>query len=188
MKKEKQATEKQATEKQATEKQATEKQAKEEIEIINVKDLWVLGITKLGYYKEIANCITNLRSYADKRGIKITGSPIFLCHELTREEAKGANARGDAEIEVCIPVDGDVEIDEYGKELEIKSSQLKGGQMAKIIHKGPYEKCHLAYNKLFLWMEKNKKQITNPIREIYLNDPNRVKQEEILTEILAPIE
>ncbi len=59
--------------------------------------------------------------------------------------------------------------------------------MAKIIHKGPYEKCGPTYDKLFACLQQNGKTINGPIREVYLNDPHEVPPEEILTEIYAPI-
>jgi AraC family transcriptional regulator len=59
--------------------------------------------------------------------------------------------------------------------------------MAKIVHKGPYDKCEPAYTKLFAWIEKSGKKIAGPTREAYLNDPNEVGLEEALTEIYIPI-
>ena len=58
----------------------------------------------------------------------------------------------------------------------------------KILHKGPYQEETATYLKLFAWLEKNKKTIVGPIREIYLNDPHEVPEEELLIEIYAPIE
>ena len=60
--------------------------------------------------------------------------------------------------------------------------------MARIVHKGPYEECGPTYEKLFAWIKENNKKIVGPTREVYLNDPKDVSPEEILTEILAPIE
>jgi effector-binding domain-containing protein len=59
--------------------------------------------------------------------------------------------------------------------------------MAKIVHYGPYEDCEPTYDKLFKWFTDNDKEISGPIREVYLNDPKEVKKEEIMTEIYAPI-
>ncbi|KYK34544.1 MAG: hypothetical protein AYK22_05300 [Thermoplasmatales archaeon SG8-52-3] len=59
--------------------------------------------------------------------------------------------------------------------------------MAKITHKEPYDKCGETYNKLYQWIEQNGNTITGPTQEVYLNDPREVGEEEILTEIYAPI-
>jgi len=60
--------------------------------------------------------------------------------------------------------------------------------MAKIMHKGPYQEETATYEKLFAWLEKNNKAVMGPMREIYLNDPHEVAQEELLVEIYVPIE
>ena len=59
--------------------------------------------------------------------------------------------------------------------------------MAKIIHKGRYQDCAPTYEKLFNWLAENKKQIIGPTREVYLNDPSEVAEEDLITEIYAPI-
>jgi len=133
-------------------------------------------------YSEIATILPHLFEFALGKGIQIQG-PIFVCHEVTPEDAMKANEEGNADIEVAIPISGKVKNTE-----EIKSYVLPGGEMAKIIHKGLYEACAPTYQKLFAWLETDGKRIAGPIREVYLNDPHEVPPEEILTEIYAPIE
>jgi effector-binding domain-containing protein len=93
-----------------------------------------------------------------------------------------ANEAGTANIEIAFPIKNDI----MGTD-EILCYELPGGTMAKIIHKGPYEKCNSTYEKLFEWIDKNKKIISGSLREVYLNDPSQVSEDEILTEIYAPI-
>jgi effector-binding domain-containing protein len=87
-----------------------------------------------------------------------------------------------ADIEVAAPISDKIE--ETG---EIKCYTLLGGKMAKIIHKGPYDKCEPTYEKIFAWIKKNGRNIVGPTREVYLNDPREVGLEEALTEIYVPI-
>jgi effector-binding domain-containing protein len=70
---------------------------------------------------------------------------------------------------------------------EITCYELPGGQMAKIVHKGPYMKSAPTYKKLFEWIAANHKKVAGPTREVYMNDPREVPPEDILTEIYAPI-
>ena len=147
-----------------------------------VDDQLVLGTKKRGKYREIAVLLPKLFEFAVPRGIRITGPPLFICHEMTEEEAMKADEEGNANVEVAIPVSERIE----GKD-EITCYELKGGNMAKIMHKGPYEACKPTYDKLFAWIGANGKEITGPIREAYLNDPREVGPEETLTEIYAPI-
>ena len=107
--------------------------------------------------------------------------PIFVCYE-TAEEAMEADKTGTADVEVAAPI-----VEKIEETEEIKCYTLPGGKMAKIIHKGPYDKCETTYNKIFAWIDKNGKKIAGPIREVYLNDPREVGLEEALTEIYIPI-
>ena len=153
-----------------------------EITEVMVDDQMVLGTKKRGKYREIAVLLPKLFQFAVPRGIRITGPPLFICHEMTEEEAMKADEEGNADVEVAIPVSERIE----GTD-EITCYELKGGRMAKIVHKGPYEACKPTYDKLFAWTGANGKEIIGPIREAYLNDPREVGPEEILTEIYAPI-
>ena len=152
-----------------------------EINVVDVKPQLVAGIRKKGYYREIAELLPKLYEYATKNGAKFTAPPIFVCHE-TAEEAMEADKTGTAYVEVAAPIAEIIEETE-----EIKCYTLLGGKMAKIIHKGPQDKCETAYNKIFGWIDKNGKKIAGPTREVYLNDPREVGLEEALTEIYIPI-
>jgi effector-binding domain-containing protein len=153
----------------------------DDVTVVEVKPQLVAGIKKIGYYREIAELLPRLYQYATAKGAVFTEPPLFVCHE-TAEEAREADKTGNALVEVAAPIAKKIEETD-----EIKCYTLPGGTMAKIVHKGPYDKCEQAYNKVFAWIEKNGKKITGPIREAYLNDPREVGLEEALTEIYVPI-
>lgn len=153
----------------------------EEVTVVDVKPQLVAGIRKKGHYREIAELLPRLYEYATKKGARFTAPPVFICHE-TAEEAIEADKTGNALIEVAAPIAEKIE-----ETKEIKCYTLPGGKMAKVIHKGPYDKCEPAYNKIFAWIEKNGKKMAGPTREAYLNDPREVGLEEALTEIYVPI-
>jgi effector-binding domain-containing protein len=136
---------------------------------------------KRGTYAEIGPMIAKVCEYAEASGAEIQGRPTFICHETPREAMK-ANEEARADVEVVIPVSKPVKNAD-----DITCYELPGGQMAKIIHKGHYEKSAPTYKKLFEWIAQNNKKVVGPTREVYLNDPRQVPPEEILTEIYAPI-
>ncbi len=152
-----------------------------------LKSQIVLGLREIGSYSIMPKLFSKLFPYAMSRGMKIEGPLIFICHE-TAQQAIKADKEGSADVEVCVPVKEQVEIDEQGGELGIACYQLPGGTFAKIIHKGPYEQCEPAYQELFKWISEKGYRITGSVREYYLNDPKEVKPEEIETEICAPIQ
>ena len=154
----------------------------EKITIVDVKPQLVAGITKVGQYKLIAELLPKVYEYAGSKGAKFAGPPLFLCHETTAEKAMEADKNGTANVEVAAPIASNIP-----ETNEIKCYTLPGGKMAKTIHKGPYEQCGPTYEKLYKWLGENRKKINGPTREVYLNDPNEVGEDEILTEIYIPI-
>jgi len=153
----------------------------DEVSVTDVKPQVVVGLWKRGTYAEIDPMIAKLYKYAEASGAQIQGRPTFICHETPREAMK-ANEQASADVEVVIPVAKPVKGEE-----DITCYELPGGQMAKIVHKGPYEKSAVAYKKLFEWIAENHKKVVGPIREVYLNDPRQTSPEKLLTEIYAPI-
>ncbi len=156
-----------------------------EITIVELNPQLVLGMRKIGAYKEIPMMFQRICEFAFSKNIQITAYPAFLWHETTVEEAKKADIEENADIEVVFPIS---EFIETVEDEEIRVYDLPGGKMAKIVHKGPYEECTLTYEKLFSWIAENGKRIVGPVREVYLNDPREVQPEEILTEIYAPLD
>jgi len=154
----------------------------ERIKIINLEPQLVIGVRKKGYYREIAEILPRLYEYASKKGAVFSGMPTFICHE-SPEEIEEANKTGNADIEVAVPIENNIEETD-----EMHCYTLLGGKMAKIIHKGPYDACEITYNELFAWVKKNNKRIIGSIREVYLNDPREVGPKETLTEIYVPID
>ncbi|CRL12865.1 Methylphosphotriester-DNA--protein-cysteine S-methyltransferase [Phaeobacter italicus] len=66
---------------------------------------------------------------------------------------------------------------------------LRGGRTAVMTYKGPYSGIHGAYGDLFgAWLPKSGEEPADlPCYEIYLNDPQTVAPEDLLTEICLPL-
>ena len=148
---------------------------KQEITIVDVAPQLVVGMRKKGPYRNIGIMIPQLCQFAAQNGIQMIGPPMYICHETSPEEAMKADRENNADVEVAVP------IAKRGKETEeITCYELPAAKMAKILHKGPYQQETATYEKLFAWLAKNNKTITGPMREIYLNDPHEVPEEELL--------
>lgn len=155
----------------------------DEIEIVDMNPQLVIGTRETGKYELIATLLPKLFQYASTKGAQFQGPPVFVCHEKSVEEVKQANEAGNADVEVAVPIAA--KIDETD---DMKCYELPGGKMAKIVHKGRYEDCEPTYAKLFTWLGEHGKKVVGPTREYYLNSPMDVPEEELLTEIYAPIE
>ncbi|MDR1039878.1 MAG: GyrI-like domain-containing protein [Deltaproteobacteria bacterium] len=71
---------------------------------------------------------------------------------------------------------------------EVRGREMPGGSFAGVIHKGPYESLGGAYEEAALLMGEKGLKSLPPMREIYLNDPDDTPPEELLTEVLFPID
>lgn len=65
--------------------------------------------------------------------------------------------------------------------------EVPGCTAACVMHVGPYDGVGGAYGALQGWMAANSKTPAGAPREIYLNDPDSVAPEELLTEVAWPI-
>ncbi len=154
----------------------------EEITLVEIPQLQVLGIRRRGNYRLIPELLPRIFEFAMKNGVRISGMPMLIMHETSKEEAIEADSKGTADVEVAVPVTGRVPISG-----EIRLYTIPGGRMARIVHKGPYETSELSYRKVMEWIAANGLRVKGPIREIYYNNPQEVKPEEIMTEILVPV-
>ncbi|MDD4252229.1 MAG: MerR family transcriptional regulator [Methanoculleus horonobensis] len=142
-----------------------------------------LSLRERGVYQEaIPRMIGELCAYvypADGRqpAARIAGPIMFICHDEEYRET-------DADIEVALPIVGSVNLD--GTAVEIRT--LPGGRFASVLYTGPYPGVAKAYERLFSYMGEYGLAPAGPSRELYLNDPAEVPEEELLTEVQFPME
>ena len=108
--------------------------------------------------------------------VKIVGPFMTIYHDHEYKEQ-------DADLEVAVPITGKVTLSDTG--VEIKN--LPKRRVASLVHKGSYETIGMMYAKLYEYIIERGLKMTGPMIDIYLNDPNTVEPDEILTEIQAPI-
>ncbi len=111
-----------------------------------------------------------------QEGISPSGAPLIVYHDVIDEETDG-------DIEICVPtatqIAGDSDV--YGRTLE-------GGTVATTVHHGPYQEIAPAYHTLTGWVSQHGHAMAGPPREVYLNDPQMVPPEELLTRVEFPID
>ena len=75
-------------------------------------------------------------------------------------------------------------------EGEIGIQEISGGKYAVFTHKGPYEKLENSYDYIFgKWLYESESELRNvPCFEKYLNEPEKIKPEKLLTEIYVPVQ
>jgi effector-binding domain-containing protein len=102
----------------------------DEITLVEVAALQVLGMKKTGTYQLIPELLMKIYEFTVKKNIPVSGAPLFLCHEITPEAVMEANGKGTATVEVAWPVSGIVK-----GNREMKVYDLPGGKMVHTVHK-----------------------------------------------------
>ncbi|NND04507.1 MAG: GyrI-like domain-containing protein [Acidimicrobiia bacterium] len=108
-------------------------------------------------------------------GATAAGPPMVIYHSMIDEETEG-------DIELCIPVATPVE-----SSNDIYSCEVGGDHIAMVMHRGPYHELSAAYGAITQWIGEHGHSPAGPPREIYLNDPQTVAPEDLLTRVEWPI-
>jgi effector-binding domain-containing protein len=112
-----------------------------------------------------------------KNGLKIAGPFMTLYHDCEYKEK-------DADMECVVPISGRVSI----SDSSMKCRTLDGGKFLTLIYKGPYTGLHDAWTRIGAYADEREFSVMGPQREMYLNDPCIVKEDELLTELQIPID
>ncbi len=114
-----------------------------------------------------------------KEGAALAGAPFCLYHMESANETQ-------ADIEVCEAV-----AELLPDDADVKGRTVPGakGTTLRHIYKGSYEGLYAVYDDMQRWVDENgwTWDMNAPMREIYLNDPDCVPPEELLTEIICPV-
>ena len=119
-------------------------------------------------FQEIWDCI-------EKSGIKFAGEFFAVYHDENFNPDK-------IDVECCISVPEF--LPESGR---VKAREVEGGLMAATTHKGSYDTLEGAYTAILEWIGKNPYTPLFRMRDVYLNSPDEVPPEELLTEVLWPV-
>ncbi|PWR70452.1 MerR family transcriptional regulator [Methanospirillum stamsii] len=148
----------------------------------DIEPLRVLSLRDKGEYGEIiTRLISRLCEFLgspdlNASNFSVTGPFMTIYHD-------GEYREFDADVEVAVPVTGRLPDQIPG--IEVKT--IPGGRFASAIHKGPYQDVHESWGKLYEWAANQGYEPKTPCRDNYLNDPNDVPEEELLTELLIPV-
>ncbi|MTI81674.1 MAG: MerR family transcriptional regulator [Firmicutes bacterium] len=146
---------------------------KYDIRIRDVQEIPVYGVRKKmsEFPKELPNLIRSLLDEIVAKGGVHAGAPIMMYYD---EEFNSEIV----DVEVAWPV----------MDTSIANKTLQPVRAVSTIHVGPYEGLCNAYEAIFNWINENKYKAVIPTREISLNDPQTTSPDQLVTEILVPVE
>lgn len=131
------------------------------------------------------------------KGLQPAGIPFIVYHDVIDEQTDGS-------IEICVPVpssppatgdaigeatrDDGSDSDAGDVVSGVVFKQVEAATVASTVHRGPYDEISPAYHTTAGWIHEHGHQIQGPPRELYLNDPQSVAPEDLLTEVQFPID
>ena len=148
-----------------------------EIKSKKTESFQVATISHVGPYKEAGKLYEEIAKWLRQKQLKITGPPLGWFYD-NPEEVPAHKLRS----EVGIPFKGEAK-----PEGKIKIKKIPSREVLYMIHKGPYGEVGPAYAALYQHATQKGYTLQGSPIEIYLNDPAKVKENELLTEIRLPI-
>jgi effector-binding domain-containing protein len=150
--------------------------------IKEITPIRVMSIRDKGRYEEVCSRLINelcsviATENSGQTGLRVAGPPMSIYHD-------GEYRESDADIEVAFPILGRISADSNN----IQISTLSGGRFLSLIYKGPYMGIHEGWSRAYAYATEKGISLGIPGRELYLNDPCEIPQEELITEIQVPI-
>ena len=149
-----------------------------EVKLKRTEPMQVATISHVGPYGEAGKLIAEIAKWLNQKQLQIAGPPFGWFHD-NPEEVPAHKLRS----EVGFPFKGKAK-----PEGNKKIKKIPAQTVLYVIHKGPYREVGPAYGMLFQHAMERGYAPLGPPMEIYLNDPAKVPESELLTEIQLPVE
>ena len=150
------------------------------VEIKTIDKMRVAFVRRVGPYDQCGKAWDRLCMHLGKAGYLGSGSQfVGICYD-----DPDVTAPEKIRYDACITVD-----ESFEPEGDIAVQTIGGGEYAVTTHFGPYNKLGQTYTKLFSqWLLQSDRELrSEPCMEFYLNDPESMEPEELLTDICLPL-
>jgi effector-binding domain-containing protein len=147
------------------------------VKLKRTKPMQAAVVSHVGPYSEVTKLYQEIMKWLSQKRFQVTGPPFGWFYD-NPEEVPARKLRS----EVGFPFKGEAK-----SEGSITIKKIPSQEVLSAMHKGPYSEVGRSYNALFEYAkEKGFISAGCPI-EIYLNDPAKVPEKEVLTEIQLPV-
>jgi AraC family transcriptional regulator len=143
-----------------------------------IEDTKVAYAQYKGSYSKIPDHIMEVGQLITDDGLETTGM-VYGSYFNSPEEVPEEQL----EYEIGFSFDGDLKLQE-GK---LGFKEIPEHSVLAAIHKGPYTNVGPVIHAIAKYASENGYDIVGPVTEVYLNNPNEVKPEELLTEVRFPV-
>jgi len=148
-----------------------------EVKLKKTKPMQIATISHVGPYGEAGKLYAEIAKWLSQKQLQIAGPPFGWFYD-NPEEVPAHQLRS----EVGFPFKGEAK-----PEGNIKIRKIPAQTVLYVMHKGPYGEVGPTYGTLYQYAaEKGYTPLGHPM-EVYLNDPAKVPERELLTEVQLPI-
>lgn len=135
-----------------------------------------------GVFEAIPAGFGRVLGFCQQHDIEPAGAPITIFH-------CAPEADSDGDISLAVPIGGLVHgLDDDLASAELVQLEIPDGPVASVVHEGSYDSMGDSYATIAGWILNHGHTQAGPGREIYLNSPADVPENELRTEIQWPIE
>jgi effector-binding domain-containing protein len=151
--------------------------AKAEIIIENINDMYYLGVRNQIATSELAQTLGEsygkLSAFCTENSVEMAGMPLAIYYTWENDST---------DMIAAFPVSEEIEGTEG-----IEYGVISASKAVTAIHYGSYDSSEMTHMAMGAYIEENGFEISGPVFEIYLNDPETVSEAEIQTKIIYPI-
>jgi len=148
-----------------------------EVKLKKTEPIQAAVTSYVGPYGEVGKFYQAIAKWLGQKQLKIMGPPFGWFYD-NPEEVPAHKLRS----QVGFPFKGEAK-----PEGNIKIKKISAQEVLFVIHKGPYSEVGPSYAALFQYAKEKGYIPSGCPMEIYLNDPTKVPETELLTEIQLPI-
>jgi len=167
---------KQEAEKMAEQK-AAESEAQPAVSIAEVSGFSYVCLPAVGSYGKHDQVIAEFMQVVDSQQVEISG-PMFGIYYNSPTDTPEDSLIWEIGFEVPAAT-------EVTEPLVVKKWEFT--TIAKAVHTGPFETVEQSYQKIFKFIGEQNRMPAGPVMERFLSDPQKVKPEELKTEIWVPV-
>jgi AraC family transcriptional regulator len=151
-----------------------------EVVIRDVPTMQVLSVDHLGSYMQIGKAFDALMGWLAARDLLVPEMRMIGIYY----DDPGIVPEAELRSKAGVVLPGSVEI-----AAPVSMTQVRGGEYAVLLHKGPYADMAAAYQWLYgEWLVQSGREAADaPVFEEYLNNPKDTAPSELLTEICLPL-
>ena len=155
--------------------------ARDDVKVKKVGSITVAFVAMKGPYSLIPAAFSRLYGWMSKKGYSPSGPPVGVYFN-----APGQVPDEELTWELRSPIAK--QVNPSGPDAQgLGVKRVSGGQVAAVMHKGPFEQVGEAYEQLRDWIAGSYYEISGPPEEAYFSDPTQTPPEEVLTEVRFPV-